>query len=189
MTILDNSTRFLLVEKPLAFPLYDIHAKSQEGPLFDLGVDLEYYNGVVYVKAEHIETMGRVLGMATKEDVDTLNARIRELEAEVSTLPNGIEELVNGIDGLVTNYRSGVSAGISSPPYLLDPEPDAISDKESGIDSEHGSADSTESVEIDRDSGNTSGQSTGTSRDKRPAKFSAGPDNEFSDNFFDGATG
>lgn len=178
MTILDNSTRFLLLDKPITFPNYDIHSKSQEGPVFDLGVDLEYFNGVVYVKAEHIETMARVLGMATKDEVETLNARIRDLEAENAKLPNGVEELVNGISDLVSNYRA--DTGISVPPYLVDPEPDKDAGEESGNESQPDSDDSSESAGNDSGSGEPTGQSNRTSGNKRSPKFSASPDNEFS---------
>lgn len=179
MGILDNSSRFLLVDKPLTFPFFDIVNQTPEGPLFDLGVDLEYFNGVVYVKVEHIEEMARVLGMLSKDDATVLNERIKELEAENEKLPNEVEELVNGIAGLVSRYRTGGTAGISVPPYLRDiedaTEPAGNSESESRIP--EGSVDELD--EILGKSDETNGQADNDSGRKGSNRVSASSGNEF----------
>ena len=110
MSVINSEGRFILVEKPLAYPYVDIVTKTAEGPLFDLSVDLDMFEGVPYVKAAHVEEMAKTLGMSTKEEVDALNERIRVLEEETTRLPEASEELVNGINDLVAIYHSGIKS-------------------------------------------------------------------------------
>lgn len=110
MSVINSEGRFILVEKPLAYPYVDIVTNTAEGPLFDLSVDLDMFEGVPYVKAAHVEEMAKTLGMSTKEEVDALNERIRELEEENTRLPEASEELVNGINDLVSLYHSHIKS-------------------------------------------------------------------------------
>lgn len=179
MSVIDNSTRFVLVEKPLTFPHKDIVTGSPEGPLFDLSVDLHNYDGVVYVKVEHIEEMAHVLGMITKEEAEALYVRIAELEAESKKLPDEVEELVNGIAGLVSRYRSGSSSGSDVPSDL---DADLSGENESG-NSEGEQVIPAGDNETDAEFGGifegTSGQDNKPAGGKRPAKLSASAGNEF----------
>lgn len=123
MSVINSEGRFILVEKPLTYPFVDIVTKTSEGPLFDLSVDLDNFDGVPYVKAEHVEEMAKTLGMATKAEVEILNERINELEAEVKRLPEQSEELVNGINRLVSDYYSGIRTSDSAPAIVPNSSP------------------------------------------------------------------
>ncbi len=106
--ILNGDGRFILLDKPASFPHTDIVTRTGEGPVFDLSVDLEYFNGVVYVKAEHVIEMANVLGMSTKEETEEMRATISRLEQENKTVPKNVEALIHGIDKLVSNWTSGI---------------------------------------------------------------------------------
>lgn len=121
-TILNGSGRFVLLDKPAAHPFSDIVTGTPEGPVFDLSVDLEYYTGVAYVKAEHVIEMARTLGMATIEEVTEMREHIATLEARENQLPAHVESLINGINDCVVNFRNFPAlVGIDTPVYLRDP--------------------------------------------------------------------
>jgi hypothetical protein len=111
VTIINNEGRFVLLEKPLAFPFHDIVNQAPEGPVFDLGVDLEFKSGVVYITADHVEEMAKTLGMIHGEEVEHLHNRIKELEEEKNRLPEGVDELVSGINQLVVDYNQRAVLG------------------------------------------------------------------------------
>ena len=110
--IINGEGRFKLLEKPLAHPFYDIISQAPDGPVFDLGVDLEYFNGVVYITADHVEEMAKTLGMIHGEEVEELRNRIIELETK--ELPEEVKGLVDGINELVATYNNGaVSSAVA----------------------------------------------------------------------------
>lgn len=107
--IINAEGRFKLLEKPMAYPFKDVVNGTPEGPVFDL-VDVEGYDGVVYITADHVVEMAKLLGMIHGEEVESLHDKIKELEAQKTRLPEGVGELVSGIDELVATYhRSAVS--------------------------------------------------------------------------------
>jgi hypothetical protein len=125
-TILNGDGRFVLLSEPAAHPFSDIVTGTPEGPVFDLSVDLEYYTGVAYVKAEHVIEMAKTLGMSTIEETKEMREHIATLEARENQLPAHVESLINGINNSVINFRNFPDlVGISAPVYLLDhPEKD-----------------------------------------------------------------
>jgi|SRR4030095_1829200 len=128
------ASRFQVVEKPKLHPFYDIVDNTPDGECFDLGLDLDHYEGIVYIKVAHVMEMARVLGMVSKEEADILRARNRELEANQERLPEKLEGFLNGIDNLVAEYRSldVADTGTSNISNDLD---DLESDEESGEES------------------------------------------------------
>lgn len=160
--ILNGDGRFVLLSKPVAFPFSDLVTGTGEGPVFDLSVDLEFYNGVGYIKAEHVEEMARTLGMEYK----------KEAEPESAEINHDLESLINGIDIVLRGYRpladpdSGSS--ISVPPYLSDPEPESRKPD---------SADSSKSVESGNDS--ASGKDSKPPVGKGSAKLPSGGSDDF----------
>lgn len=125
------SSRFLIWDKPNAYPKYDLILRSSDGPVFDLGVILEDYSGSVYLRPEHVIEMGRTLGMATKEEVQALRQSIENLNSQIDELPNAQEELKNGINDAVGRFYSSLS-GVKPPvvevqqvakPLVAEPEP------------------------------------------------------------------
>lgn len=122
------SSRFLIRDKPVAYPYYDLCLQDSQGPVFDLNVDMDSYNGSVYLRTDHVIEMGRTLGMATKEEVAALRETIDELRRQINTLPFAQEELKSGIDDLVARFYSTINTLHSEPslpvPDIQVAEPD-----------------------------------------------------------------
>lgn len=104
MTKQFSSSRFLLWERPEAYPFYDVINRSSEGPVFDLSVELDSYDGSLYLKAEHVIEMARSLGMATIDEVEKLLAENLTLKEQINRLPEAQEELKSGINGAVHRF-------------------------------------------------------------------------------------
>lgn len=105
--IINADGRFKLLSKPLAYPFFDVVNRTPEGPVFDL-VDVVDFDGVVYITADHVIEMAKVLKMVTEDEVQELHDRINKLEAQKNRLPEGVGELVSGIDELVATYHRGI---------------------------------------------------------------------------------
>lgn len=180
--ILNGSGRFTLLSEPLAQPFTDIITGTPEGPVFDLGVDLEYYSGVAYVKAEHVIEMAKVLGMSTIEETATMREHIATLEARESQLPAHVERLINGIRDCVDNYRElPAPSPISSPVYLLDSiEASGDGEPEASGESANDSGDKpAESGSDDNEIPDSPFKDDKPSNSKRSAKLSASSDDGF----------
>lgn len=123
------SSRFLLWDRPLAYPKFDlINRDTSPGPVFDLAVELDSYDGSVYIKPEHIIEMARTLGMLTKEEADKIRAENTELRRQINKLPVAQEELKRGLDDLTASFFASLNT--------LDSEPVDSSDNESQDDRE-----------------------------------------------------
>lgn len=109
-----ESGRFSIHERPMAFPHTEIVNNTPDGPVFDIGVDLDMRDGVVYIKVEHVIEMAEMLGMATKDEVAALKDRIKELTAEVEVLPDRIGVFENELSELVDRFRTSLSDPASS---------------------------------------------------------------------------
>lgn len=109
--IINAEGRFKLLEKPLAHPFVDVINQTPDGPVFDLGVDLEFFNGVLYITADHVEEMARMIGMVHGEEIEALREENKRLEEEKTRLPEGVDELVNGINELVVAYNQRAVLG------------------------------------------------------------------------------
>lgn len=113
-----RSSRFLLWDQPIAMPRYDLIHQDTRGPVFDLGVVLESYDGSVYIHQDDIIEMARTLGMATVDEVAQLMQEIQHLKTRVNRLPKAEEELRSGMDSVVERFyrnlhsdESNVDAG------------------------------------------------------------------------------
>jgi hypothetical protein len=180
--ILNGDGRFILLNKPAAFPFKDMVTGTPEGPVFDLSVDFDGFDGVGYIKAEHVIEMARTLGMATTDEVIEMRARIAELEAREHELPAHVERLLNGINDSVVNFRNFPAlVGIDAPVYLLDSfegneGEQGESSAESGIDTSDQSA---ESGSDDGEIPESPFKDNKPSSNKRSAKLSASSDDGF----------
>lgn len=172
--ILNGNGRFVLWDKPPAFPFSDIVTGTGEGPVFDLSVDLEFYSGVPYLKAEHVIEMARTLGMSTKEETANLRAEISHLDAKNTRLPNHVESLVDGINELVDSYRVSINADDASDPlFALDEVPEGADEIPSA--GSNGSDKDAESGKND----SASKQSDKSTKHKGSAELSTGSDDGF----------
>lgn len=124
------SSRFILWDKPIAYPFFDLILRDTDpGPVFDLSVDLNDYNGSVYITAKHIIEMGTSIGMASIEEVARLNAHIESLEAQIGRLPTAQKDLKDGLASLVSKFHSDLlNDTLDIPPSVeepaeIDPEP------------------------------------------------------------------
>jgi hypothetical protein len=91
----------------LTYPFYDIVTSDSDcGQVFDLSVELDGYDGPVYIKPEHIQEMARTLGMADKETVDNLKYEIARLHRLVDALPEEVKVLEDGLSTLVADFHT-----------------------------------------------------------------------------------
>lgn len=122
-----RSSRFLLWEKPHAYPGYDLIHRDTAGPVFDLAVDLQSYDGSVYIHQDDIIEMARTLGMATVDEVFNMQQVIDELRAEISRLPKAEEALRNGLDLAVNKFYADLHSNEPDVvPSVEESEPDHI---------------------------------------------------------------
>lgn len=106
MTEKFSSSRFLLWDQPVAYPFYDVINRSSEGPVFDLSVELNSYDGSLYLKAEHVIEMARHLGMATVDEVEVLIRENTSLREQIDRLPDAQRVLQDGINSAVHRFYS-----------------------------------------------------------------------------------
>lgn len=153
MTLPENyhpHSRYVLKEAPWGYQSADLIHRDISGPVFDLGVDLDDRHGIAFIRVTDVEEMARVLGMATRDEVQALKARIEELNAEVKNVPNEVESLKNGLDILVSDFLDRVvpradSLDESVPTESTEAEPD-------NSDGDNGSSDSGTSKDAEQSS-------------------------------------
>lgn len=100
--------RFKFMEQMQAYPFKEVVNLTPDGPVFDIGVDLEDYDGVIYIKAEHIVEMARMIGMATVGEVASLNKTIDKLTKEVEVLPERIGAFTDELSSLVSRFHRNI---------------------------------------------------------------------------------
>lgn len=109
-------SRFLRLERPVAAPYFDITTRDTTvRDVFDLGVDLEGYDGSVFIKVTDIQEMARTIGMLSAEDAKLITDENKRLQAMVDKLPAETEVLKNELDRVVSNFHNSLtSVGDSS---------------------------------------------------------------------------
>jgi len=178
--ILDGSGRFVLLSTPAAFPFKDMVTGTPEGPVFDLSVDFDGYDGVGYLKAEHVIEMAHVLGMSTKEETLEMRARISELEVANKAVPTNVKRLLDGIDNLVAEFNSGIPTAddIASDLGLSGNSQASNDDNRQGTSEESGKSGESDGTPDSDKADGTDKPAIKNSKpaiDKGPNKFSAGP--------------
>jgi hypothetical protein len=108
-------SRFRILDKPGAYPGLDIIHNTHDGPVIDLGVDMDNAFGVGYLQVADILEMARVLGYVTREEAELKDARIAELESQVNHIPNKVESFTNELRNTVDRFVSGLSDVGSTP--------------------------------------------------------------------------
>lgn len=88
-------------------------------PVFDTGIDLENFTGIVYLPVVKIIEMARSIGMLTKEDSDKLIETYEKEKAKNEFAAIEAKELIRGISELVDRF-DGNLAGFVVPPVVKD---------------------------------------------------------------------
>ena len=101
-------------------------------PVFDTGVDLENFTGVVYLPVSKVIEMGRSIGMLTKEDSDQLIESYRKEKAKNEFAATEGKELIRGIAELVDRFDSRIADFVG--PVVVEDE-SGLGDSESPIES------------------------------------------------------
>lgn len=173
MSRVGGTDRFVLWEKPLAYPFKDIISGTPDGPVFDV-VDVDDFDGVVYIKADHVVEMAKSLGMVTGEEVESLHDEIKRLKAD-----NSAEVLVDGIADCIAKFYAGLVAGDSD--SGSSGVSDLSDDSEKGGKEESGKSESlAESIGLpDASDGKSARQKLGASKLKGTNELSGNSSDEF----------
>lgn len=121
-------TRFLILDRPSCAPHFDlINRDTAPGQVFDLGVDLEGYDGSVFIKVNDIKEMARSLGMLSAEDAKLITDENKRLQRMVDNLPEQAEVLKSELDRVVSAFHSSLSGGTIADSSENDSEDDGES--------------------------------------------------------------
>lgn len=101
-------------------------------PVFDTGVDLENFTGVVYLPVVKVIEMGRSIGMLTKEDSDQLIDTYQKEKAKNEFAANESKELIRGISELVDRFDSRIADFVVP---AVGEDADGLGDSESPVES------------------------------------------------------
>lgn len=109
-------SRFSRHPKPPLYPHMDIHdrdSSENSGGYWDMGIDLENYDGSVYIKTNYIVDIAREIGMvdgaevvALKEEIASLKRQIRAIDSVKEALER-IKDVENELSAYLDNYSAG----------------------------------------------------------------------------------
>ena len=100
--------RFTISENMPCYPGMDIIHNAPDGPVFTTGVDLENFDGVVYIRVADVVEMAEMLGMASIEEVTELRNKIESLTKEVEVLPTRIGAFTDELSELVSRFHANI---------------------------------------------------------------------------------
>jgi hypothetical protein len=83
--LLDYETQFRLWDTPM-YGAVDIVNKDTQGPVFDLGIELELYTGPIFIKEQHVRVMASRAGMIDKTEYEELKEKYDRLVKYTDTL-------------------------------------------------------------------------------------------------------
>ena len=160
-------TRFRLRERPSRLNIFG----TPDGPVFDLGVDLSFFNGPVQIPAAVIVEMGQSIGMLTVEEAAELKENLAYSNAKNEKAALLATELTDGIAVLTDKFY----ADLDSVVYDVDEDSDG-STKESASDSGNANHNDSDSPKNDgqTDGDNSKPKSDGVSNDSGNADDSDG---------------
>jgi len=170
------SSRFTLHVVPFGHLAADIVHGTQDGPVFNLGTELDDRMGFAFLRVSDVEDMARVLGMATKNEVAELKATIARLESQIGILPKEVGKLQDGLDDLVNDFRGVLARYDPNNESLFS----AIQDGSEESESDSGSVPETNAV-LDKPEPTNSGQVSKSAKRKGPAIVPADSSDESGD--------
>lgn len=155
----------------MSHPFFDIVTRDTEpGSVFDLGIDLDGYDGSVYLKPEHVAEMARALGMADKDTVDAMRHEINRLNRLVNALPEEARVLEDGMASLVADFHTRLAVRADSlAESESDTEDESGSREESGDNADSGDSNFLDELESVGEVHETSEQKPDNSSVKRSA--------------------
>jgi len=151
-------TRFRLLESPTVRDIFG----DVVNPVFDLGVELSFYNGPVQIPVGHVIEMATSIGMLTIEEVEKLRERLAVSVAKNESAAILGTELTRGISNLVDNFYGD----LDSVTAIVEESDEANAESNSG-ESKESSADESNADETggSSDGDNSSENSLGVSND------------------------
>lgn len=109
-------SRFINHPKPPLFPHFDINDRDtseNDGGYWDMGVELENYDGPVYIKSHYIQEIARLMGMVDGEKVAELEQEIEllrnsaDIAKSLEKIPERLEELRDEFVNHLAHYNDG----------------------------------------------------------------------------------
>lgn len=122
-----NPINPVLIGRPNFIPGRDLVDWTDEGPVVKLNVDLEQYEGDIFLKVKHVVQIGRVVGMVPQEELELKDKVIEQLKLKIQELENATgEEVINGKLDSVSDRLSALMAVVDNGfTSLLAGEPEA----------------------------------------------------------------
>lgn len=171
----NEHTRFRLRNRPSTRNIFG----GVDGPVFDLGVDLSFFNGPVQIEAYVIVEMAQSIGMLTVEESERLRADLAFAKAKNEKAALLATELTDGISVLTDKFY----ADLDSVVYDDDPSSetdnlDEPSESDSGNGNESKSDSGSAKDNGQADGSNSQPESNGVSDDSGNADDSDDGDAE-----------
>lgn len=166
-------TRFRLRERPSKLNIFG----TPDGPVFDLGVDLSYFNGPVQIPVGVIVEMGQSIGMLTVEQATKLETDLESSELKNKKAALLASELTDGISLLTDKFYADLDSVVYD--VISFPNEDSVGEpEESASDSGNTNDDDSDSAKNDgqADGDNSGSGSDGVSDDSSNADNSDGDD-------------
>lgn len=82
-------------------------------PVFDLGVEFQYYNGGIYIPVQTVIEMAQSIGMLTEDQANDLNLELSTVKSQVEMAGAFAQELVDGISSHVDNFYSNLAGVVN----------------------------------------------------------------------------
>lgn len=116
-----------LVGRPTFPPQRDLVDWENEGTVVALGVDLENYDGEIYLKPKHVIQIAQTIGMVPKTELELKDKIIDQLKNKITELENATgEELINGKLDDIIGYVSGIALQCSCPSIVAEGEEEEL---------------------------------------------------------------
>lgn len=102
-------------------PFLDAINNDVRGPVFDLGIELEYYTGPIYLRADHVADMAKALGFIEGSVHNELKEKYQSLVEYTDSLME-VESLADRLRSVLDISRPDDSEPDSAP--VDDPQPE-----------------------------------------------------------------
>lgn len=130
-------SRYTLHEKAPLYPFLDLIWRKPDGPFIDLKVDFpdptnNYADGTAYLRVEDVIEMARVIGMATREDVEALRQENAELKAKLNQLPTKVEGYKDELHRITSDFVASIDSAVAMAVAYVEAKSDSEPDHSQG---------------------------------------------------------